>query len=139
MADAKKQAETTITDNIATIDDNIKNITDDIATLQDLADKNPGDEKIAGLLDDAQTQLSEAESAKTQAQADLDKVKDQTTLADVADVVSDAADQVSEAQENENQAQTDVEEAQKQSADNLADAKAQAEVTIDDKSEAKRS
>lgn len=53
---AQEAATTTVDSNIAAIQDQIDQITQDIATIQTLADNNPGDTDIANALTDAQKQ-----------------------------------------------------------------------------------
>ncbi|KIU24907.1 lectin-like domain-containing protein [Weissella cibaria] len=123
---AKAQAKTDIQANIDDINTQITQIQADIEAIQALADRNPGDTIIAGLLADAQQRLANAQSQLTQAEAALAAVDSAATIADVTNL-SDGADQNQAAADSARTiADQDLAAAQAQDALNLKNAKDEA-------------
>ncbi|MCT0021435.1 lectin-like domain-containing protein [Weissella cibaria] len=128
---AKAQAKTDIQANIDDINTQITQIQADIDAIQALADRNPGDTTIAGLLADAQQRLANAQSQLTQAEAALAAVDSAATIADVTNL-SDGADQNQAAADSARTiADQDLAAAQAQDALNLKNAKDEAMATAE--------
>lgn len=128
---AKAQAKTDIQANIDDINTQITQIQADIDAIQALADRNPGDTTIAGLLADAQQRLVNAQSQLTQAEAALAAVDSAATIADVTNL-SDGADQNQAAADSARTiADQDLAAAQAQDALNLKNAKDEATATAE--------
>ncbi|MHC8517987.1 hypothetical protein [Weissella confusa] len=73
--------------NIDSINNNIAQIQSDITQLTAIADDNPNDTTIAGLLADAKERLTNAQTALSQAKAALASLDSAKTMADANDLV----------------------------------------------------
>ncbi|WP_386086305.1 hypothetical protein [Weissella cibaria] len=130
LADAKETAKDTIQADIDQITSDGTAIDNIIAELTDLVTNNPGDSTIADALQTAQDEKAKQADALKDAQAQLAQVDEQTTLADVADLVDQAATDQATADQAVVDASQALDTANAQSADNLADAKTAAKTTI---------
>ncbi|KIU21578.1 lectin-like domain-containing protein [Weissella cibaria] len=130
LADAKETAKDTIQANIDQITSDGTAIDNIIAELTDLVTNNPGDTTIADALQTAQDEKAKQADALKDSQAQLAQVDEQTTLADVADLVDQAGTNQGTADQTVVDASQALDAANAQSADNLADAKTAAKTTI---------
>ena len=109
--------------NIDSINNNIAQIQSDITQLTAIADDNPNDTTIAGLLADAKERLTNAQTALSQAQAALASLDSAKTMADANDLVVGTDQNSAAAASAQKIADDDLLSAQTRAAANLALAK----------------
>lgn len=109
--------------NIDSINNNIAQIQSDITQLEAIADDNPNDTTIAGLLADAKERLTNAQTALSQAQAALASLDSAKTMADANDLVVGTDQNSAAAASAQKIADDDLLSAQTRAAANLALAK----------------
>lgn len=126
LAAAKDAAKQDLQDNIDAIQNNVAEIQKIVETITDIANKNPNDADIRAALTNAQNQLDKANDALTDAKQQLATVDDAKTLAQVAEKTAAGDADEKRSDQAVADAQTELKQAGAKSADNLADAVADA-------------